>query len=84
MSEIIRNAHLKFAKDRGFEKTFCPSEVARELFPDIWREKMDEVRNVAQELINENLIEVSQKGEIKNQNISKLIGPIRLRLKKPL
>lgn len=78
-AEKIRNAHLKFAADRGSEKTFCPSEVARELFAEDWRQKMDLVREIADELVIEGKLNVLQKGIVKHDLPSKLSGPIRLR-----
>lgn len=79
----LKAAHLKFSEQRGFEKTYCPSEVARELFPDDWRDKMDLVREVADNLVKEGKLIVLQKGEIKDELPSKLTGPIRLQIKKP-
>lgn len=77
----IRNAHLKFAEDRGNDKTYCPSEVARELYPSDWRDKMDKVRMVADLLVMENRLEVLQKSIVKDELPSELRGPIRLRKK---
>ncbi len=72
---------LKLADERGLEKTFCPSEVARQLFPNYWRDKMDEIRKEADILIKENKLVVMQKEIIQKDLPSKLKGPIRLRLK---
>ncbi len=77
----IKDSLLKFALERGLEKTFCPSEIARKLFPKNWQDKMEEIRNIADNLVLENKLLVMQKGEIKDKLPSKLKGPIRLRLK---
>ena len=79
LKDEIQISHLKFAEERGLEKTYCPSEVARELFPNNWRDKMDLIRNVADELVKSGELVVLQKGEIKKELPSKLKGPIRLR-----
>lgn len=79
--EKIREAHLQFAESRGLEKTFCPSEVARALFPEGWRDKMELVRKIADHLVVENKLIVLQNGIVKSKLPSKLIGPIRLRKK---
>ncbi|WP_283095211.1 DUF3253 domain-containing protein [Gymnodinialimonas ceratoperidinii] len=42
----IAAALMRMAADRGADKTFCPSEVARALAED-WRPLMPEVRRVA-------------------------------------
>lgn len=81
-TEQIIKSHLKFAEERGFEKTYCPSEVAKELFPENWRDKMNLVREIADKLVIENKLVVLQKGIIKTELPSKLTGPIRLQKKK--
>lgn len=66
---------------RGLGKTFCPSEVARELFSDKWRDEMELIRNVADDLVKKGKLVVLQKGIIQNKLPSELKGPIRLRKK---
>lgn len=78
---MISSKIMEYAVKRGVEKTFCPSEVARELFPENWCEKMEMVREVADDLVQENKIVVLQNGVIRNDLPSKLKGPIRLRQK---
>jgi len=76
---LIKNKHFEFAKARGSEKNYCPSEVARGLFPENWRSKMDAVRSVADDLFrNEELI-VSQFGKDLDILPSEVKGHIRLR-----
>ena len=79
--EIIKNSHLKFAEERGFDKTYCPSEVARELFPENWREMMEEVREIGDELIREGKLEILQKGVVQENVSTHIKGPIRFRKK---
>ena len=78
--EKIKALHLQFAFDRGLEKTYCPSEVAKKFAPTNWREYMGLVREVADELITSNKLEVLQKGEIMNCKATEAVGPIRLRI----
>ena len=77
-TNLIMASHLNFAENRDHGKTYCPSEVARELFPNDWRDKMDLVRSVADILVESGELLVLQKGEIKKGLPSKLMGPIRL------
>lgn len=73
-------AILSTATERGPDKTTCPSEVARALFPDNWRAQMEEVRNAAIALCDEGKIIITQKGEpIDTSNIK---GPIRIKINK--
>lgn len=70
---------LTMCKSRGAAKTICPSEVARKLYPDNWRDQMDIVRAVAFKLAKDNRIAVTQKGKAIT-DYTNIKGPIRLRI----
>ncbi|MEM7783139.1 MAG: DUF3253 domain-containing protein [Planctomycetota bacterium] len=72
------NAILSLVSKRGPSKSICPSEAARLLAPEDWRNKMDEVRNSAKKLVNDGKIVVTQKGKIVDPE--KAVGPVRYRL----
>ena len=74
----IEKKHLEYANARGSEKTYCPSEVARSLFPENWREKMDAVRFVADYLFEDGKLIVSQHNKDLNIKPSDVKGHIRL------
>lgn len=76
--EDIREKMLELAKNRGRDKTLCPSEVVRALTDD-WRPLMDLVREIAAEEVDADRIKVTQKGEVVDPLEAK--GPIRLGLK---
>lgn len=78
----IKNRILSFTKQRSPEKSVSPSpsEVARDLFSNIWKDHLDEVRTMAGELQSEHLISVSQQS--KDVRIDEAKGPIRLSLMK--
>lgn len=65
------------SRDPG--KTICPSEVARALYPESWREEMEHVRVIARKLVKEGKIVITQRGQIVDPEQVK--GAIRLRLK---
>ena len=71
----IENRILSFTKKRGPNKSVCPSEVTKDLFSDVWRDHVDDVRNVAGELQNKRLIKITQGG--KEVRLDKAKGPIR-------
>lgn len=79
--EKIKQKHLEFAESRGLDATYCPSDVARNLYED-WREKMDLVREVADDLVAEDKLVVMQKGNIISEKATEASGPIRLRKKR--
>ena len=76
-NKIIESTIMEMLNERGVGKTICPSEVVRLLYPNNWREKMDDVRNVAKELVGKRLIEITKKGRVVQADAK---GPIRLRL----
>jgi len=76
----ISETILSMADQRGPEKTTCPSEVARMLFPDDWRDHMKEVVDEAIELHNQAKVVITQKGLAIDVNHIK--GPIRIKIVK--
>lgn len=69
---------LSVAAQRGPEKTTCPSEIARMLFPDDWRNHMKDIVDVAIELHNQGKVLITQKGIPIDVNHIK--GPIRIKI----
>ena len=45
---------MELARKRGSGKTFCPSEIARNIEQDDWRALMESVRREGQENGNDN------------------------------
>jgi hypothetical protein len=74
----ISQTILNMATDRGMDKTICPSEVARALFPVNWRKYMEEVRQAAIELQQEGKVSITQKGE--PVDVEHIKGPIRIKI----
>jgi hypothetical protein len=70
---------LAMATQRGPDKSTCPSEVARALFPEDWRKHMQEVRDAAIELHIQGKVTITQKGEPVDVNHIK--GPVRIKIK---
>jgi hypothetical protein len=76
-SAAARAAILDLLAQRDAGKTICPSEAARALAGDAFRDEMDAVRAAAWELADEGAIEVTQHGEpVPRESVR---GPIRLR-----
>lgn len=74
----IRHEILTQVRQRGVEKTICPSEVARFLETGNWRALMPRVRAVGSNLAAIGLIAVTQKGQIVDPDTAK--GAIRYRV----
>lgn len=75
---LIRETIVLLATARGITKTICPSEVARKLWPDDWRDHMTKVRDAAFELRDNETVHITQKGKVISGN--NVAGPIRIRI----
>jgi len=69
---------LSVATQRGTDKSTCPSEIARMLFPNDWRNHMKEVVDVAIDLHTQGVVVITQKGIPIDVNHIK--GPIRIKI----
>ena len=58
-----REAILKLLSERSADKTICPSEAARAISGDHWRDLMPTVHAVARALAEEAIVELRQGGE---------------------
>ncbi|MDX2239304.1 MAG: DUF3253 domain-containing protein [Leptolyngbyaceae cyanobacterium bins.302] len=76
--DLIRQTILAKVRQRGLDKTICPSEVARALGGEDWRSLMETVRSVGVELVQAGKIQIMQKGNVVNPNTVK--GAIRFRV----
>ncbi|MBB5395946.1 DUF3253 domain-containing protein [Mucilaginibacter sp. AK015] len=74
----ISRTILTMAAERGPDKTVCPSEIARALFPTNWRKHMQEVRNEAIALQKAGKVAITQKG--RPVDVEHIKGPIRIKI----
>lgn len=75
----IRASILELLAARAAGRTICPSETARALGGnDAFRPLMDPVREEAFAMVDEGMLEVTQKGAVVDGRNAR--GPIRLRL----
>lgn len=74
----ISQTILTMATERGADKTVCPSEIARELFPKNWRKHMQEVRDAAITLQKDGKVIITQKGL--QVDVDSIKGPIRIKI----
>jgi len=63
--------------DRRAGATICPSEAARAVDPDGWRELMPAARAAAGRLAAAGQVEVTQRGEV--VDVATARGPVRVR-----
>jgi hypothetical protein len=74
----LREAILTLAEGRGPSKTICPSDAARAVGGEEWRDLMDQVRDVARDLARKGEVEITQGGDVVDPNQT-WRGPIRIR-----
>ena len=76
----LREAIVSLLDKRDVGKTICPSEASRAVSGaerGIEKEYMDRTRGVAQKLVDEGIVEVTQRGQV--VDMSRVKGPIRIR-----
>ncbi len=81
-SDTIAAAISQLLDARAANASICPSEVARALAPDHWRELMPHVRTVAAELAAEGALRITQGSvviEPSEVTAGRTRGPLRLR-----
>lgn len=71
----VEHILLGLAIERGSDKTFCPSEAARRLAPDDWRDWMPQVRAAAIRLVEAGKLCCTQRGQEVNPADAR--GPLR-------
>lgn len=60
--------------------TICPSEAARQQFPEGWRDHMEDTRRAARRLVDAGKLEILQGGHVVDPSTAR--GAIRLRLRR--
>lgn len=77
----LEDAIIVLLSKRSAGATICPSEAAREVKPDAWREFMEPARMAARRLVDAGRVEITQQGHVVDPSTAK--GPIRIRLVDP-
>lgn len=78
MDRLIERTILAMLERRAAGATICPSEVARRVGDEGWRDLMDLTRAAARRLAVGGLVEITQGGRVTDEASAK--GPIRIRL----
>lgn len=73
----LTNSILSAVEERASTGTVCPSEIARSLWPEEWRNHLEEIRQVASQLSAAELLQVTQRG--RQVELSNCTGPVRLK-----
>lgn len=68
---------LDLLAQRAHTSSICPSDAARAIGGDEWRDLMDDTRRVARRLVTEGRVQITQGGEVVDPRTAR--GPIRIR-----
>jgi hypothetical protein len=80
MYERLRASILELARERGPSKSICPSDAARAVGGESWRDLMDQARDTARELARSGDVVVTQRGETLDPD-AEWRGPVRIRIR---
>lgn len=73
----LEAAITELLADRAHDATICPSEAARRVDPDGWRDLMEPARAAARRLVTAGQVDITQGGRVVDPSTAK--GPIRVR-----
>lgn len=73
----LENKIRELLDARSRDSTICPSDVARAMSDDNWRELMEPVRRAARRMVDAGEVQITQKGTVVDPSTAK--GPIRIR-----
>ncbi|ACZ21378.1 hypothetical protein Sked_14420 [Sanguibacter keddieii DSM 10542] len=68
---------IDLLSQRADTSSICPSDAARAVGGDHWRDLMDDTRRVARRLVAEGRVQITQGGEVVDPTEAR--GPIRIR-----
>jgi hypothetical protein len=74
----LRAAMCALAMHRGPSSSTCPSDAARAVGGEHWRDLMDDARAAARDLARQGDVEITQRGEVLDPD-AHWRGPIRIR-----
>jgi hypothetical protein len=77
VGRALESAILGLLERRGEGKTICPSDAARAVSADGWRDLMEPARRAARRLVAAGEVVVTQGGEV--VSLDAATGPIRIR-----
>ena len=77
VDSALEGAILELLASRVRDASICPSEAARQVGGDSWRELMEPARMAARRLVERGEVQITQGGRVVDPSRAK--GPIRIR-----
>lgn len=81
VDRALERAIVTTLEARAAGTTMCPSEAARAVGGEAWRDEMEAARRAARRLVAAGRVEITQGGRVVDPDHAR--GPIRLRLRRP-
>lgn len=73
----LESAIMTLLDARAEDASICPSEAARAVGGDDWRDLMEPARRAARRLVSAGTVQITQRGRVVDPSTAK--GPIRIR-----
>lgn len=73
----LQRSIMELLTQRSPTSTICPSEAARAVGGDDWRDLMDDARAAASRLVADGEVEITQRGAV--VDLATARGPVRIR-----
>ena len=77
MDRQLEQATMELLAKRSPSSSICPSDVARHVRPETWKELMEPSRMAARRLVAHGQVEITQGSRVVDPSTAK--GPIRIR-----
>lgn len=77
INQQLENTILELLAARAATSTICPSDAARAVGDENWRDLMEPARRAARRLVDAGEVEITQGGSVVDPATAK--GPIRIR-----
>lgn len=78
IKQRLTSAILALTQHRGPDSSICPSDAARAVGGENWRDSMDDARTLARELAKSGAVQITQRGGVLDPD-DVWRGPIRIR-----
>ncbi|BDB42734.1 MULTISPECIES: DUF3253 domain-containing protein [Mycobacterium] len=79
IEDRLKSAILALATRRGPQSSICPSDAARAVGGDNWRDLTDDARELARGLAKSGAVQITQHGAVLDADAA-WRGPIRIRI----
>jgi hypothetical protein len=73
----LESTIIELLDTRAATSTMCPSDAARAVGDDDWRDLMEPARRAARRLVADGVVDITQGGNVVDPSTAK--GPIRIR-----